>query len=204
MRRKTRRRKSFLYVSRAPRLRPYLTSSQDEDKRKWQQLLVYIEKAALYSKMLDEQMSKAKSNYSSQQSAQKSTAPTAPVGKMPKFEVQRDKLSRKPKSKGAIASTKSKSRKRVIEVSDGSDVEHDAKRARLDDSVSEEPTGAFRQPALVTGARLKEYQLEGVAWMVALFQNGLSGILGESCGRNYLECTLTMQYRQRTRWALGR
>ena len=37
----------------------------------------------------------------------------------------------------------------------------------------------FQQPSLVTGAKLKPYQLEGLQWMVSLDQNGISGILGE-------------------------
>ena len=36
----------------------------------------------------------------------------------------------------------------------------------------------FQQPSLVTGAKLKPYQLEGLQWMVSLDQNGISGILG--------------------------
>ena len=71
------------------------------------------------------------------------------------------------------------------------------KRTRLDsddedhsDEEAEEPLKrvkvlpddakpAFVQPALVTGAKLRDYQLEGVAWMVSLWENGISGILGE-------------------------
>ena len=45
--------------------------------------------------------------------------------------------------------------------------------------VSDDPKPAFVQPALVTGAKLRDYQLEGVAWMVSLWENGISGILGE-------------------------
>ena len=40
--------------------------------------------------------------------------------------------------------------------------------------------GQHQQPALVTGGTLKEYQLEGVAWMASLWENGISGILGRS------------------------
>lgn len=36
----------------------------------------------------------------------------------------------------------------------------------------------FQQPSLITGAKLKPYQLEGLQWMVSLDQNGMSGILG--------------------------
>jgi ATP-dependent DNA helicase len=34
----------------------------------------------------------------------------------------------------------------------------------------------FPQPALVTGARLKDYQLEGLDWMVSLDKNDVSGV----------------------------
>lgn len=44
----------------------------------------------------------------------------------------------------------------------------------------EEAAPVFQQPSLVTGARLKKYQLEGLQWMVSLDQNGISGILGAS------------------------
>lgn len=49
------------------------------------------------------------------------------------------------------------------------------------DSNGSEPVGPrpkFLQPSLVTGATLKDYQLEGVEWMVSLDKNGVSGILG--------------------------
>jgi ATP-dependent DNA helicase len=38
----------------------------------------------------------------------------------------------------------------------------------------------FLQPAAITGGKLKDYQLDGVAWMVGLYENGISGILGVS------------------------
>lgn len=50
------------------------------------------------------------------------------------------------------------------------------KRAKLDEDATR--TKKFRQPALITGAKLKDYQLEGVEWMISLDQNGISGILG--------------------------
>jgi ATP-dependent DNA helicase len=59
-----------------------------------------------------------------------------------------------------------------------------AKRTRHSKAAEEpiadevEDDGAFPQPRLVTGARLKDYQLEGLQWMVSLHSNGISGILG--------------------------
>jgi len=46
------------------------------------------------------------------------------------------------------------------------------------DAAEESTQPAFVQPALLSGATLKSYQLEGVAWMVSLWENGISGILG--------------------------
>ena len=48
----------------------------------------------------------------------------------------------------------------------------------------------FLQPSLVTGGKLKEYQLEGVEWMVSLDKNGVSGILGASSVSNQLSAWL--------------
>ncbi|KAF3917384.1 hypothetical protein ABW21_db0203953 [Orbilia brochopaga] len=39
-----------------------------------------------------------------------------------------------------------------------------------------------RQPKLVTGGVMKEYQLEGLEWMASLFENGLNGILADEMG----------------------
>lgn len=46
--------------------------------------------------------------------------------------------------------------------------------------TKEEEPPVFLQPSLITGAKLKSYQLEGLQWMVSLDQNGISGILGMS------------------------
>jgi ATP-dependent DNA helicase len=51
------------------------------------------------------------------------------------------------------------------------------KEAEVDKDEEQEPP-AFMQPSLITGATLKQYQLEGLQWMVSLDQNGISGILG--------------------------
>merc|ERR1719491_1451951 len=41
----------------------------------------------------------------------------------------------------------------------------------------------FVQPKNLTeGCRLKDYQLEGVRWLVSLYENGVSGILADEMG----------------------
>ncbi|KAG0088351.1 hypothetical protein BGZ93_002389 [Podila epicladia] len=44
------------------------------------------------------------------------------------------------------------------------------------------PTISARQPSLVTGGVLRDYQLAGVEWMVSLYENGLNGILADEMG----------------------
>lgn len=45
-----------------------------------------------------------------------------------------------------------------------------------------EQTTTFKQPSLLTGTTLKPYQLEGVQWLISLFENGLNGILADEMG----------------------
>jgi ATP-dependent DNA helicase len=90
-------------------------------------------------------------------------------------------------AKNASASRPGRGRKRIrIESDDSSDSEAGgSKRKKKDDGQAqlqgndEEEAPMFQQPASITGAKLKDYQLEGLQWMVSLDQNGISGILGQ-------------------------
>jgi len=55
-------------------------------------------------------------------------------------------------------------------------------RKKIKLEIDENDTRIFRQPQLVTGTKLKDYQLEGVAWMAGLHENGISGILADDMG----------------------
>ncbi|KAJ7054836.1 SNF2 family DNA-dependent ATPase [Mycena amicta] len=61
-----------------------------------------------------------------------------------------------------------------------------ARRGRASTTVTEEmeqtAENVVEQPALVTGGRLKDYQLEGLAWMIGLHSQGISGILADEMG----------------------
>lgn len=49
-------------------------------------------------------------------------------------------------------------------------------------NISSKPTSGSRQPSLVTGGVLKDYQIAGVEWLVTLYENGLNGILADEMG----------------------
>ena len=44
------------------------------------------------------------------------------------------------------------------------------------------PKRTSRQPALVTGGKMRDYQLVGMEWLISLYDNGLNGILGDEMG----------------------
>ncbi|KAI0084539.1 SNF2 family N-terminal domain-containing protein [Irpex rosettiformis] len=101
--------------------------------------------------------------------------------------------STKPKS--SRSSTKKSQKKRPLDNS-GSTTNRASKRKKVVDTSSEvdedvsvedekdedADNQAFKQPILVTGTKLKDYQLEGVAWMAGLYNNGISGILADEMG----------------------
>lgn len=52
-------------------------------------------------------------------------------------------------------------------------------------SLTEEERAEKEQSELVpllTGGKLKSYQIKGVKWMISLWQNGLNGILADQMG----------------------
>eukprot|EP00124_Ichthyophonus_hoferi_P004274 Ihof_evm1s451 gene=Ihof_evmTU1s451 len=52
-----------------------------------------------------------------------------------------------------------------------------------------------RQPKLVTGCVMREYQLDGMEWIASLYENGLNGILGDEMGLGKtLQCISFIAY----------
>ncbi|ORY02995.1 hypothetical protein K493DRAFT_207530 [Basidiobolus meristosporus CBS 931.73] len=80
---------------------------------------------------------------------------------------------------------------RFIIIED-SHLQENTKRAKGDELAEPEEatatriingqTVSSRQPILVTGGILKDYQLAGFEWLVSLYENGLNGILADEMG----------------------
>eukprot|EP01135_Chromosphaera_perkinsii_P010814 Nk52_evm9s2241 gene=Nk52_evmTU9s2241 len=69
------------------------------------------------------------------------------------------------------------------------DTYEEAKKQRLmvkeeeeEEETKEQEGPSARQPELITGGILREYQLKGLEWLVSLYDNGLNGILGDEMG----------------------
>lgn len=55
-------------------------------------------------------------------------------------------------------------------------------RYSLRENKTTKASVSTRQPALVTGGVLRDYQLAGVEWLISLWENGLNGILADEMG----------------------
>ncbi|KAG1842613.1 SNF2 family N-terminal domain-containing protein [Suillus subluteus] len=143
-----------------------LESIEDEEFReRFSRLERLLEKSFTYSKLLGAQMDKEK-RACALRAAMQAAAPSKP-------ETSRRRLPKR-----------GKKRSRVEEVSDEEGAPP-VKPQSQEAPVVEGENGQrpkFPQPALVTGAKLKDYQLEGVEWMVSLDKNGISGILADEMG----------------------
>ena len=132
-----------------------------------------LDKSTIYTEALKEQMDRSREKHAS-------VAATAQT---------RTSNAKQKQRAGRPGRHASGSRKRVRL---GSDEEEDGdeapKRARV---VPGDTKPTFEQPGLLTGAKLKDYQLEGVAWMVSLWENGISGILGKYWLPNFQSVHIT-------------
>ena len=136
-----------------------------------------LEKSAVYSTFLKTRMEEERARRQEAEARARSQA-----------QGNISALHRKGKGKNSSVGRK---RTRIIEVTDDEEEDVGDEHARLKKKKKGESGEAFPpteggddepplydQPALVTGGRLKNYQLEGLQWMVSLDQNGISGILG--------------------------
>lgn len=129
-------------------------------ERRFAQLESLLEKSTTYAQILKNSMDKAREKMESEVPRPSSLA-------------ERKSAKLKPKGKPR----KSQGKKRALD--DEADDDNDrpaAKKAKSDEIGVEK--AAVEQPALITGTKLKGYQLEGLAWMASLWECGISGILG--------------------------
>jgi SNF2 family DNA or RNA helicase len=83
------------------------------------------------------------------------------------------KKEKKRKSKGGKESSSKKSKKNDGTVALKTAQDKHAKVVAASKPIFAQP------PNLASGCILKDYQLEGVRWLVSLFENGVSGILAD-------------------------
>jgi len=93
-----------------------------------------------------------------------------------------------PKKKGKAGKRKAEEDERNAKKVKLEEDDRNAKKAKLDEE-KKETERTFNgqkipdsQPLLVTGAILRQYQLDGYEWMSTLWENGINGILADEMG----------------------
>ncbi|KAJ7155165.1 SNF2 family DNA-dependent ATPase, partial [Mycena filopes] len=137
-----------------------------------------LERSALYSSILKRQMDEARAAFALK-------AKTLSASNTNTDSKSKAKSPAKPTRKGGKTGKgrgRAAKRQRVEESEDDDDdgaTAPDTAGAGAGETEGDtEPTAAFPQPHLVTGVRMKDYQLEGLQWMLGLDEQGISGILG--------------------------
>ncbi|KAL0062980.1 putative ATPase [Marasmius tenuissimus] len=142
----------------------------DDPEERFQRLKFVLEKSQAYSTMLKDAMDKSRAAR-----AETSETPSSPAKKSAKARGRKSARTRK---------------RTVFEDSEDDEEENPFKRHKTSHEPSEDAppsnpadeTTIFTQPKAITGAKLKDYQLEGLQWMVSLHSTGVCGILADEMG----------------------
>ncbi|KAJ2908442.1 putative ATPase, partial [Coemansia aciculifera] len=152
----------------------------DEDKQRLQRLNFLLEKSAAYvsfvAKKLDSKRAEMRSvedddskQTAGSSSAQDAEQPTATMTTKRKGKQQKNPPRAK-RSKLTVAATKD----------DETNASEEAKPEEA--LVIDGQRVSARQPRLITGGIMRDYQLEGMEWLASLYENGLNGILADEMG----------------------
>lgn len=145
----------------APRLLQLPSSGNEERaqgrKAKGQQLDLLLLKAESYSHFILENQRRSKLQEIAKKSSESLTSPAA--GK------------RKTAKTTSSSNKKTKGKKGADKRSAEAEVE------AYDNASATSSSDAFHQPTNLVGGTLMPYQLEGLQWLLSLWENGLSGIL---------------------------
>lgn len=155
---------------------------EDEDTdRRFKRLQFVLDKSAVYSSILKARMEEDRARQQQRKRAQSSTSKEK-IRKPSTGTVNGQKL---PNKRGRSGNATDE------EALDDENYDRAKKKVKNefgeiitigDRNEEEDEPPIFDQPALITGAKLKSYQLEGLQWMVSLDQNGISGILADEMG----------------------
>jgi len=105
-----------------------------------------------------------------------------------KLAVQEKEVKKANEKKLKETSSGKRKRKSKVDLEDESDDEdqRNAKKIKSDDSGEQRLCNgqpiSDRQPKLLSGGVMRNYQLEGYEWLAKLYENGINGILADEMG----------------------
>ncbi|GMK58238.1 hypothetical protein CspeluHIS016_0502700 [Cutaneotrichosporon spelunceum] len=159
-----------------PEVKEEPEAADPEEAVRANRLKFLLSKSQIYAKVIGDRMER-------QQVEKAKTEALAATRRMNKEKRAEPGPSRETRSGGQSVASPLKRRRR--------DERPSSKRVKLEapeanpelcDDDEKPKQYSFRQPDLVTGATLRDYQLAGVQWMISLYENGLNGILADEMG----------------------
>ncbi|KAF2849728.1 SNF2 family helicase/ATPase-like protein PasG [Plenodomus tracheiphilus IPT5] len=198
-----------------------LKSGKDVLDKKFQQLEFLMNKSKLYATVMLAQMQRQEDEEKAQDAkTQGQTSKREQIAEKTAAESQRRATRGSatngtpvPKQEEEDAAPKKKGRGRpkktelkissyfkkedVEKKTDMKNVTEALKDAADEDNVKPGEIGmqdlkSARQPKLVTGGTMRSYQLEGLEWMLSLYENGINGILADEMGLGKTIQTIAM------------
>ena len=151
---------------------------KEEDKERWAQLEPFLAKVQRFTRHLKMQMDAAKTSRATSDTKEKAS--------------ESAKQQKKGKSKRALDEPVLPRSSKRAKTGEAAAKELEANSDNASGESSTFPV--FTQSVLVTGTKLKPYQLEGVAWMFGLYSQGISGILGECCPHTFSDIVGSQTY----------
>ncbi|BFZ61494.1 Putative ATPase [Saitoella coloradoensis] len=152
-------------------------SQTEEEKKRFQRLQALMDKSKIYTSILAEKLQQRQVEMMSSATTPAGTpAPEEEEAPVPAVPVPVKKTTRGRK-KGAASKKAKEEKARGVASALAQGEEGDSGV-----NATATPSASARQPELVTGGILKDYQLAGLEWMVSLYENGLNGILADEMG----------------------
>jgi ATP-dependent DNA helicase len=155
---------------------------QDLEER-LKRLNLLLEKSSVYSSLLGQRM-----NHSTQLDQTRDTASSVSEPLKPQAKQSRGRKSEPARVANGSSRARTGSKRTRNDATETDDEEDaNAKRLKVENDLSSTPVNQesasrFQQPAAITGAKLKDYQLVGVEWLTSLWLNGVNGILADEMG----------------------
>lgn len=198
-----------------------LKSGREVLDKKFQQLEFLMNKSKLYATVMLAQMQRQEDEEKAQdaktqgqtskreQNAEKAAAESqrratrgSAINSASISKQEDDGIAQKKKGRGRPKKADAKisnyfKKEDVEKKTDKKDVTEALKDAVTGDNVKPGEIGmqdlkSARQPKLVTGGTMRSYQLEGLEWMLSLYENGINGILADEMGLGKTIQTIAM------------
>ncbi|ORY32001.1 SNF2 family N-terminal domain-domain-containing protein [Naematelia encephala] len=156
-----------------------------------------LDKSTIYAKIIGDRMArqqiekqKAEERAAARKNKKRGTEPPHRDGLRDVKKEKNEEISSKRKRKSDVGGVGKKVKTEAGEAEEVEKLEINETEPPSTSVPQEEEEGqgeeakqySFEQPALVTGAKLRDYQLAGVQWMISLYENGLNGILADEMG----------------------